>query len=63
MMMHKFYMRNLNKGKINLYKYNYEKIIYFSDVKVTIDDKEFNITRKMFTFRTFEKTVQGKEFK
>jgi len=32
------------------------------DEKITIDGKEFNITRKMFTFRTFEKTVQVEEF-
>jgi hypothetical protein len=31
----------------------------FSDEKVTIDGREFNISRKMFTFRSFEKTVQG----
>ena len=27
---------------------------------ISINGKEFNITRKMFTFRTLEKTVQGK---
>jgi hypothetical protein len=63
MMMHEFYMINLNKGKIDLYMYIYlykRVIIYFSDEKMTIDSKEFSITRKMFTFRSFEKTVQGK---
>ncbi len=62
-MMHEFYMINLNKGKIDLYMYIYlykRVIIYFSDEKMTIDSKEFSITRKMFTFRSFEKTVQGK---
>ncbi|CAF2499250.1 unnamed protein product [Rotaria sp. Silwood2] len=32
------------------------------DEKITIDGKEFSITRKMFTFRTFEKTVQVEEY-
>ncbi len=36
-------------------------MIYSRDEKVTVDGKEFSITRKMFTFRTFEKTVQGKK--
>jgi len=30
-----------------------------SDAKVTIDGKDYTITRKMFTYRSFEKTVQG----
>ncbi|CAF1670028.1 unnamed protein product [Rotaria magnacalcarata] len=32
------------------------------DEKITIDGKEYTITRKMFTFRTSEKTVQVEEF-
>ncbi len=30
------------------------------DEKITIDDKEFTITREMFTFQTIEKTIEGK---
>jgi len=42
-------MRNLNK-------------VCARDEKVTIDGKEFSISRKMFTFRSSEKTVQVEEY-
>ncbi len=37
-------------------------IDFFSDEKITIDDKEFTITRQMFAFQTIEKTIEGKVF-
>jgi glycyl-tRNA synthetase (class II) len=35
-------------------------VFVFRDEKITIDDKDFTITRQMFIFQTVEKTVQGK---
>ena len=31
----------------------------FRSEKITIDEKEFTITRQMFTFQTIEKTIEG----
>jgi hypothetical protein len=53
-------MTNLNKGKIQCMMSVGMYAISSRDEKITIEGKEYTITRKMFTFRTTEKTVHGK---
>lgn len=55
-------MRNLNKGKEKVFigEESEGNLWNFSDVNVTVNGKEFSITRKMFSFRSAEKTVHGK---
>jgi glycyl-tRNA synthetase len=45
--------------RMDLNKADHCFCFFFSDENVTIDDKEFIITRQMFTFQTFEKTIEG----
>ena len=57
-------MRNLNKGKEEIFtgEKNEWNLLNSRDVNVTVNGKECSISRKMFTFRSTEKTVHGRAF-
>jgi len=52
------YLQNLSHDEAKVLHDKLEQ----GDAKVTIDGKDYTITRKMFTYRSFEKTVQVEEF-
>lgn len=56
----KFYMKNLTRSIEEFIRIKSIIIfIFFSDEKITIEEKEFTITRQMFTFQIIDKTIQG----
>ncbi|CAF4630119.1 unnamed protein product [Rotaria sp. Silwood1] len=52
------YLQNLSENEAQ----TLHKKLQQSDEKLTIDNKEFNITKSIFTLETIEKTVQVEEF-